>query len=428
MNTVEERLARYRYELDAVNEHAAIEDVRPAGTPQGDSRRALMLIAAAVLVIAGLVAVARRNADDSPASGGDALFAWTTSRVVFTANTFTIDVGGQQFSPTGVNVDVHTDPGDATYSTLELSWEQYGVPMNVNVYFAADASDWWATEIRTYNGKSGTDADWVTVTGEQFRTPLGGTYTGDVDVTATENDQGITSHLQIRGMTLTLLPASTVPTASTTPQPYDSIPVGSTTTTLVGEPTKNGPTLAPEQWYSVPEGDLASVAALFGVSPESIAFYNGWTDGVSHVLAAGSTVRIPPDAGFVFNAVIPYGSVLINPPGITMGVGATNDLTGLCLLTPTEISGCDTLEQPTAPVVVSSSLMDDPSHALIYGIADADLSISVVDASGNTIGAATMTPAYQGRRGFVAAVTTANGLSILATDSNQQTTSYPAPV
>ena len=428
MNTVEERLARYRYELDAVNEHAPIEDVRPASTPRGDSRRALVLIAAAVLVIVGLVAVTRRGADNTPAAGGDALFRWTTSRVVFTANTFTIDVNGQQFTPTGVKVDVNTDPGNATYATLELSWEQYGVPMNVNIYFAADASDWWATEIRTYNGKSGTDADWVTVTGEQFRTPLGGTYAGDVDVTATENDQGITSHLQIGGMTLALLPPSNGVTGTSVVGGLDSIPVGSTTTTLVGEPTKNGPTLAPEQWYSVPEGDLASVAALFGLLPESIALYNGWTDGVSHVLAAGSTVRIPPGAGFVFNAVIPYGSVLINPPGITVGVGATNDLTGLCLLTATEISGCDGVEQPVSPVVVRSARMDDPSHALIYGIADADLSISVVDAAGDTIGAATMTPAYQGRRGFVAAVNTANGLSILATDSNQQTTTYPAPV
>ena len=428
MNTVEERLARYRYELDAMDENSAIEDVRPAGTPHGESRRALVLIAAAVLVIAGLVAVTRRAADDTPAAGGDAAFAWTTSRVVFTANTFTIDVNGQQFSPTGVKVDVNTDPGNATYATLELSWQQYGVPMNVNVYFAADASEWWVTEIRTYNGKSGTDADWVTVVGEQFRTPLDGTYAGDVDVTATENDQGITSHLQIGGMTLTLLPSSNGVTGTSVVGGLDSIPDYSTTTTLVGEPATNGPTLAPEQWYTVPEGDLASVAALFGVSPESIAFYNGWTDGVSHVLAAGSTVRIPPDAGFEFNAVIPYGTLVIDPDGNTVGMGATNDLTGLCLLTATEISGCDTVEQPVSPVVVTSSLMDDPSSALIYGIADANLSISVVDASGATVGAPTTTPEYQGRRGFAVKVNTADGLSIVATDGNLHTTTYPAPV
>lgn len=426
MNTAEERLARYRYELDAAIGTDEVDDLQMSVTPGGSGRRALVLVAAAVLVIAGLVAVTRRDTDDTPGSDGRAPFAWTTSRVAFTANTFTIDVGGQQFSPTGVNVEVDSDPGNATYATLELSWEQYGVPMNVNVYFAADESDWWVTEMRTYNGKTGTDADWVTFIGEQFRTPNGGTYTGDVDLTATEN--GVTSRLQIGGMTLTLLPAADTSAATTTSAPYDTLPIAPTTTGLIGQPTTNGATGAPEQWYTVPDGDLAAAAALFSVSPESIAFYNGWADGVAHPLAAGSTVRIPPDGAFVFNAVIPYGTLVIDPRGNTVGVGATNDLTGLCLLTATEISGCDSVEQPIPSVVVRSVRLDDPSTALVYGIADADLSLSLVDASGVTLGTATMTPEYQGRRGFVIAADVADGLQIVATDPDHQTTMYPAPV
>src|SRR4051812_15214191 len=115
MNTVEERLARYRYELDSVESTDTVGDLKPSGAPRGDGRRAVLLVAAAVLVIVGLVAVTRRSDENTPASGGgNAPFAWTTSRVAFTSNTFTIDVGGQRFSPTGVKVDVNSDPGDAT--------------------------------------------------------------------------------------------------------------------------------------------------------------------------------------------------------------------------------------------------------------------------------------------------------------------------
>ena len=379
MNTVEERLARYRYELDSVESTDAIGDVKPSGAPSGGGRRALLLVAAAVLVIAGLVAVTRRGDNNTPASGsGSAPFAWTTSRVVFTANTFTIDVGGKQFSPTGVKVDAYSDPGNATYATLELQWEQYGVPMWVNMYFTADASNWWVTEIRTYNGLPADTADWVTVTGEQFRTPLGDTYAGDVDVTANENEAGIISHLRIGGMTLALLPPSNSVTSSSVPggpstPPSDTADAGVGTTTIpVPVPPVTG---VPEQWYSVPEATTgASVAKQFAVSAETLAALNGWTDGVNHLVTAGSTVRIPPGASMLYNAVVPYGTLVVDAEGNTVGVGGTNDLSGVCLLLETQISGCDTVAQPTPKVVVTSSEFANPANTLIYGIADADLS------------------------------------------------------
>lgn len=225
MNTVEERLARYRYELEAVPDARAVDEVRPAGDPRPDRRRALALVAAAALVVVGLVVLSNRGGNEAPAAGdGSAAFSWTTSRVVFTSNTFTIDVGGQRYSPIGVHVDVNTDPGDATYATLELSWQEHGVPMNVNVYFAADAANWWVTEMRTYNGKAPSAADWVTFMGDEFRTPLGGTYSGDVNLTATEG--GVTSHLQIGGMTLALLPSTkSVTSSSSVPPTYGTVPI-----------------------------------------------------------------------------------------------------------------------------------------------------------------------------------------------------------
>ncbi len=240
MNTVEERLARYRYELDAVPDTPAAVGEPPPRDRRADARRVLVLVCAAALLIVGLVAVAGRS-PNTPATGGDgaAPFAWTTSRVAFTANTFTIDVGGRRFSPTGVHVDAHSDPGDATYATLELTWVEHDVTMNVNVYFAADAADWWVTEMRTYNGKSLADADWVTFAGDRFRSPAGGTFTGDVDLTATEG--GVTSHLQIGGMTLALRPATSATGAGTLTPDGGSVP----SVSAVAASPEPAPTVAP---------------------------------------------------------------------------------------------------------------------------------------------------------------------------------------
>lgn len=400
MNTVEERLARYRYELEAVQDQRAVDEVRPAGTPRPDGRRVLALVASAALVVVGLVVLSNRGGNDAPAAGGGtAAFSWTTSRVVFTSNTFAIDVGGQQYSPTGVHVDVNTDPGDATYATLELSWQEHGVPMNVNVYFAADAANWWVTEMRTYNGKALAGADWVTFMGDEFRTPLGGTYSGDVNLTATEG--GVTSHLQIGGMTLTLLPSTNTVTSSSVSPTYATVP---TATPVVGMSTT-----APEQWYTVqPQDTLATIAELFGVTTGTIVVFNGWADDGSHAMAASSTVRIPPGATFVYNAVVPYGSLVVDAKGTTVLVGATNDLTGLCLLDTTEIGGCDTVEQPT-PKLVARASMANSSSTLIYGIADAGLSVVIEDANGAALTQAVMTEAYQGRRAFAAVVPNGDG-------------------
>ena len=49
MNTVEGRLARYRYELEAVQDTPTVDEVGPAGASRPDLRRALTLVATAAL-------------------------------------------------------------------------------------------------------------------------------------------------------------------------------------------------------------------------------------------------------------------------------------------------------------------------------------------------------------------------------------------
>lgn len=172
------------------------------------ARRRSALVGAVALAAALSAVVALRGGVDStggshrtgPAAGGGNAVHWSTEYVDLSADGFSIDASGQTFTAAGATVQTHSDPGDATYQTLELAWTEHGRTMLFNLYFQSDGTDWWAFEMRTYNGLAGDAADWVTFRGDHFRTPLGEAYTGDVDLTATEG--GITSHLVLHGLRL----------------------------------------------------------------------------------------------------------------------------------------------------------------------------------------------------------------------------------
>ncbi len=106
------------------------------------------------------------------------------------ADSVEVDAGGRTFVPPADTM-VNGDPGTPNqYTTLELEWDAQGVPMRIYIYFASDGTDWWATEIRTYDGSPG--GEWIEMPGEYFRSPLGTPYTGDLDLSA----------LQIHGLKL----------------------------------------------------------------------------------------------------------------------------------------------------------------------------------------------------------------------------------
>ena len=162
----------------------------------------LVLAAAAVLLIAGLVALNGRDTPESAGgAGGDgsARFSFVTPQVALTADDFWIEVGGERFTSTGAEVDVNSDPGDAAYQSLELTWNERGTEMRLSIYFQSDGVNWSSNELRTYNGLAA-NADWVTFTGKFFETALGSPYIGTFDETAEEG--GITSHLRIDGLQL----------------------------------------------------------------------------------------------------------------------------------------------------------------------------------------------------------------------------------
>ncbi|MBA2255500.1 MAG: hypothetical protein H0W07_10350 [Chloroflexi bacterium] len=56
--------------------------------------------------------------------------------------------------------------------------------MRMNLYFAADEGSWWVSELRTYNGA--VNGDWLFYGGPLFRTPLGQSFIGDIDLVSAD--------------------------------------------------------------------------------------------------------------------------------------------------------------------------------------------------------------------------------------------------
>jgi hypothetical protein len=286
--------------------------------------------------------------------------------------------------------------------------------MRTNFYFTLTDTEWWVNEIRTYNGKSGTDADWVYYYGEFFRSPIGTTFSGDFDETG-KADDGSSGHLHIGGLTLSV--------ATSTKQPPDGALPGVTTLPPGGDvvlPTSTVPALMPdsEQWYTVSAPmTLDDLSRTFAVAVDTIVAFNGWSDGAAHQVMPGDTVRIPTGALVVGPAVRPYGTFDIGGATTPVGVGITNDLTGLCLLTVDQIGGCDGLPLTTPRFYGVWVGSDQPGSVVVYGFADADLTVTLVDGQGKELATAPPTQLYGGRRAFAFSAPTGVKARVVARDT-----------
>jgi hypothetical protein len=126
--------------------------------------------------------------------------AWSTSTVSLTASDFWIIADGQTYLANPNAVDVHSDPGDSMYTTLELVWTEHGREMRFFTYFYSDgSSSWWSNEMRTYNGQP--SADWLFYDGMFFQSPYGSSFRGDVDLTNDASDS-IRGELHLHGVVL----------------------------------------------------------------------------------------------------------------------------------------------------------------------------------------------------------------------------------
>jgi hypothetical protein len=147
----------------------------------------------------------------SPASSVAPAIVLDSGVVRLAADSITINAGGRTFEvaqgPESPTMAIHSDPGDAHYRTLELTWHQHGVEMRINIYFQSDDDSWWVSELRTYNGMP--QGDWITYPGPLFEAPLGVGWAGDVVLTSSTG-QG-PANLVIRGMRLNGFDAGTIP-------------------------------------------------------------------------------------------------------------------------------------------------------------------------------------------------------------------------
>jgi len=126
--------------------------------------------------------------------------AWQTSTVSLIADDFWIVANGTRFDGKGLAIDVHSDPGDPTYTSLELIWTEQGREMRFFIYFyAPDPSGWFSNEMRTYDGQ--VDSDWLFYRGTFFLSPIGSAFHGDLDVTNVASD-ATRGELHLHGVTL----------------------------------------------------------------------------------------------------------------------------------------------------------------------------------------------------------------------------------
>jgi hypothetical protein len=168
-------------------------------------------IAVLLVVVLGAVAVLRSGwGPPTTVPGAEPqAFTWGTQMATLAAGRLTVEAGGKTFvAPQQVDY-VSSDPGSATYRTLELAWHDEGTEMRLNVYFGADSRSWWIGHIRTYDGRD--PGDWIYYLGPSFRTPLGHSYSGNVDLYGLS--AGGVGRLRIDGMTLTAFQPGTVPPA-----------------------------------------------------------------------------------------------------------------------------------------------------------------------------------------------------------------------
>jgi hypothetical protein len=165
-------------------------------------------VVAGLLGMAVLAVSAGCSSQASPASPGPGPtsttsanpVAWSTSTVSLTASDFWIVADGQTYLANPNAVDVHSDPGDSMYTTLELVWTERGREMRFFTYFYSDGSSkWWSNEMRTYDGQP--SGDWLFYTGMFFQSPYGSPFRGDVDLKNDASDS-IRGELHLHGLVL----------------------------------------------------------------------------------------------------------------------------------------------------------------------------------------------------------------------------------
>ena len=139
-------------------------------------------------------------AASTPANCTPIPVSWQTSTVSLKAAAFWIVADGKCYTSASAVVNVHSDPGDPSYTTLELIWTENNREMRYFIYFQSDGKTWSSNEMRTYNGQQ-PYSDWLYYYGKFFPSPIGHAFTGNIDLTNDPADT-IRGELHLHGLTL----------------------------------------------------------------------------------------------------------------------------------------------------------------------------------------------------------------------------------
>lgn len=85
--------------------------------------------------------------------------AWQTPSVSLEADNFYMNINGTKYYAKTGNVEVHSDPGNSEYTTLEVTWHEQGVEMRMFMYFSNTNGKWKNYETRTYDGN--VNGNWI---------------------------------------------------------------------------------------------------------------------------------------------------------------------------------------------------------------------------------------------------------------------------
>ncbi|MGO9178664.1 MAG: hypothetical protein ACLQBX_10100 [Candidatus Limnocylindrales bacterium] len=207
-------------------EHRALAIPSEMRTPGGWRRAGLTLrgpvgALAAVLVVVALVAiVVLPRPVTAPNSGTTTVnsIGVTTIFGTFSASDFELIIGDRSFTdgPSGwsrpsssAGLDV-SFTGSADFGSFELHWIEHAAPMTLVAYFAANAHDWWVSEIVASEGRPD-GKGWLYFEGLFFERPLGSPYRGEAALTSSRSTDGLTATLRFGRLDLRAFEAGSTP-------------------------------------------------------------------------------------------------------------------------------------------------------------------------------------------------------------------------
>jgi hypothetical protein len=267
-----------------------------------------LLIAAVLLLIATLAGTAAVGAllnqrPSVPDLEGNHVH-WKTEVVDLEAGDFWIAVSDQRFiGATGMSV--RSDRGTGASWTLELTWQEHGREMRLNMYFASDSRDWWIREVRTYDGNA--RGEWVYYVAPQFRAPVGQAFDGELSLQMARADTPT-----VRAATLNFGAVR----IAVSPRQADGPPVG-VRTPAAGDPPVDG-SIEPVSLSNPSREAFAAIESCF------VRQHADRVVGMGHLPAAADAVKYAPlDGGLslpggawmvIFDGPVTIGDSVMDSP------------------------------------------------------------------------------------------------------------------